>query len=92
MNFNDYKIPETYGVSFEITYINVGDHYHRVATAGNPTGIPVIVMMGVFEDSLADSRWLVASMVNHQDGKNSNLLSLMYLFLKNTQRLNLVRH
>ena len=50
MNFNDYKIPETYGVSFEVTYINVGDHYHRVATAGNPSGIPVIVMMGVFED------------------------------------------
>ena len=45
MNFNDYKIPETYGVSFEVTYINVGDHYHRVATAGNPSGIPVIVMM-----------------------------------------------
>ena len=82
MNFNDYKIPETYGVSFEITYINVGDHYHRVATAGNPTGIPVIVMMGVFEDSLADSRWLVASMVNHEDGKKFKFIIINVPFLE----------
>ena len=49
MNFNDYKIPETYGVSFEVTYINVGDHYHRIATAGNPSGIPVIVIYSTLQ-------------------------------------------
>ena len=39
-------------------------------------------MMGVFEDSLADSRWLVASMVNHQDGKKFKFIIINVPFLE----------
>ena len=61
---NQYTIPDTYGVSFKVDYVEIKDHKHRIAYAGNPKGTPVVVMMGVFEDSLNDARWLVANMVN----------------------------
>ena len=61
---NHYTIPDTYGVSFKVDHVEIKDHKHRIAYAGNPKGTPVVVMMGVFEDSLKDSRWLVANMVN----------------------------
>ena len=49
---SDYTIPDTNGVSFEVEYVEIDGHKHRIAIAGNPKGTPVIVMMGVFEDSL----------------------------------------
>ena len=72
---SNYTIPETYGIQFEIDYVQIKSHRHRIAYAGNPKGIPVIVMMGVFEDSLKDARWLVANMVNNPDAKKINKIS-----------------
>jgi len=58
-----YSLPQTNGVNFAIKYIEIEGHKHRVSLAGNKKGTPVILMMGVFEDSLADARWLVSNMV-----------------------------
>ena len=52
MKGSDYSIPDTNGVSFDVEYVEIDDHKHRIAIAGNPEGTPVVVMMGVFEDSL----------------------------------------
>ena len=60
-----YSLPQTNGVNFAVNYVEIEGHKHRVSSAGNKKGIPVILMMGVFEDSLADARWLVSSMVNN---------------------------
>ncbi len=77
-----YTIPETYGVQFEIDYVEIKSHRHRIAYAGNPKGIPVIVMMGVFEDSLKDARWLVANMVNYSDAKELRFVVITVPFLE----------
>ena len=79
---NNYTIPETYGVQFEIDYVQIKGHKHRIAYAGNPKGIPVIVMMGVFEDSLKDARWLVANMVNNPDSKDLRFIVITVPFLE----------
>ena len=79
---NKYTIPETYEVQLEIDYVQIKSHKHRIAYAGNPKGIPVIVMMGVFEDSLKDSRWLVASMVNNPDAKDLRFVVITVPFLE----------
>ena len=60
MKGSDYSIPDTNGVSFDVEYVEIDDHKHRIAIAGNPEGTPVVVMMGVFEDSLKHTRWLVS--------------------------------
>ena len=60
-----YSLPQTNGINFAVKYIEVEGHKHRVSLAGNKKGTPVILMMGVFEDSLADARWLVSNMVNN---------------------------
>ena len=59
-----YSLPQTNGINFALKYIEIEGHKHRVSLAGNKKGTPVILMMGVFEDSLADARWLVSNMVN----------------------------
>ena len=79
---SDYSIPDTNGVSFEIVYVEVKGHHHRIALAGNPEGTPIVVMMGVFEDSLMDSRWLVASMVNHPLGNEYRFIVVTVPFLE----------
>ena len=79
---SDYSISDTNGVSFEVDYVEVKGHNHRIALAGNPEGTPVIVMMGVFEDSLMDSRWLVASMVNHPRGDEYRFIVVTVPFLE----------
>ena len=79
---SNYTIPETYGVQFEIDYVQIKSHKHRIAYAGNPKGIPVVVMMGVFEDSLSDSRWLVANMVNNPDAKDLRFYVITVPFLE----------
>ena len=56
---NIYSLPQTNGINFAVKYIEIEGHKHRVSLAGNKKGTPVILMMGVFEDSLADARWLV---------------------------------
>ena len=33
---NQYTIPDTYGVSFKVDYVEIKDHKHRIAYAGNP--------------------------------------------------------
>ena len=68
MKESEYSIPDTNGVSFDVEYVEINGHKHRIAIAGNPEGTPVIVMMGVFEDSLRHSKWLVSYMVNHPSG------------------------
>tara|TARA_B000000441_G_C21379686_1_gene143309 strand:+ start:195 stop:491 length:297 start_codon:yes stop_codon:yes gene_type:complete len=78
----DYTLPDTNGVSFEVDYVEIKGHHHRIARAGNPEGTPVIVMMGVFEDSLMDSRWLVASMVNHPRGDEYRFIVVTVPFLE----------
>ena len=40
---NHYTIPDTYGVSFNVDYVEIKDHKHRIAYAGNPKGTPVVV-------------------------------------------------
>ena len=79
---SNYTIPETYGVQFEIDYVQIKSHNHRIAYSGNPQGIPVVVMMGVFEDSLSDSRWLVANMVNNPDAKDLRFIVITVPFLE----------
>ena len=86
-----YTIPETYGVQFKIDYVEIKSHRHRIAYAGNPKGIPVIVMMGVFEDSLNDSRWLVANMVNHPQGKSFRFITITVPFLEEYTEIKLVQ-
>jgi len=81
-NISDFKIPSTNGVDFDVDYIEIKGHRHRIAYAGNPEGIPVVVMMGVFEDSLLDARWLVSSMVNHPRGNNYRFITITVPFLE----------
>ena len=83
---SNYAIPETNGVSFRVEYVEIDGHKHRIACAGNPEGTPVIVMMGVFEDSLNHSRWLVSSMVNHPNGGNYHFVIVQYPSLRSTRR------
>ena len=65
-----YSLPQTNGINFAVKYIEIEGHKHRVSLAGNKKGTPVILMMGVFEDSLADARWLVSNMViNDKESK-----------------------
>ena len=67
---NIYSLPQTNGINFVVKYIEIEGHKHRVSLAGNKKGTPVILMMGVFEDSLADARWLVSNMViNDKESK-----------------------
>ena len=73
MKGSDYSIPDTNGVSFDVEYVEIDDHKHRIAIAGNPEGTPVVVMMGVFEDSLKHTRWLVSYMANHPRGEITDL-------------------
>ena len=87
---SDYKINQTRGVNFEIDYIEIEGHFHRVSYAGNKNGIPVIIMMGVFEDSLNDSRWLVANMVNHPQGKSFQFITITVPFLEEYTEIKLV--
>ena len=47
MKESEYSIPDTNGVSFDVEYVEINGHKHRIAIAGNPEGTPVIVMMGV---------------------------------------------
>ena len=82
MSEHDYQIPMTYGVNFEIKYVEVDGHSHRVAEAGNPEGVPIVIMMGVFEDSLMDSRWLAASMANHPMGPQYRLVIVTVPYLE----------
>ena len=79
---SDYGIPDTNGVSFKVEYVEIDGHKHRIAYAGNPEGTPVVVMMGVFEDSLSHSRWLVSSMVNHPNGGNYRFVIVTVPFLE----------
>ena len=87
---SDYTLPDTNGVSFEVDYVEIKGHHHRIARAGNPEGTPVIVMMGVFEDSLMDSRWLVASMVNHPRGDEYRFIVVTVPFLEEYTNLSLI--
>ena len=45
MEVSDYAIPETYGVNFEIKYVEVDGHRHRVAETGNPEGTPIVICL-----------------------------------------------
>ena len=85
---SDYTIPDTNGVSFEVEYVEIDSHKHRIAFAGNPEGTPVVVMMGVFEDSLNHSRWLVSSMANHPSGKNYRFVIVTVPFLEEYTSIN----
>ena len=40
MDVSDYAIPETYGVNFEIKYVEVDGHRHRVAETVTPKARP----------------------------------------------------
>ncbi|MEM7374903.1 MAG: hypothetical protein AAF587_40295 [Bacteroidota bacterium] len=82
MNKTDYSIPAVGQTTFDVAYINIEDHDHRIAITGNPDGIPVVVMMGVFEDSLMDSRWLVSAMANHPAGKGYRFIIVTVPFLE----------
>ena len=82
MSEHDYLIHMTYGVNFEIKYVEVDGHSHRVAETGNPEGVPIVIMMGVFEDSLMDSRWLAASMANHPMGPQYRLVIVTVPYLE----------
>ena len=82
MDVSDYAIPETYGVNFEIKYVEVDGHRHRVAETGNPEGTPIVIMMGVFEDSLMDSRWLAACMANHPVGPQYRIIVVTVPYLE----------
>ena len=82
MDVSDYAIPETYGVNFEIKYVEVDGHRHRVAETGNPEGTPIVIMMGVFEDSLMDSRWLAACMANHPTGPQYRIIVVTVPYLE----------
>ena len=44
-------------------------------------------MMGVFEDSLADARWLVANMVNNDKESKFYFITVTVPFLESTQQL-----
>ncbi|MEM7343804.1 MAG: hypothetical protein AAF485_06145 [Chloroflexota bacterium] len=78
----EYTIPNVGNNSFTIDYITIDNHAHRVAYAGNPEGTPVILMMGVFEDSLRDARWLVSEMINHPNGSNYRFIIVNVPFLE----------
>ena len=82
MFLKDYKIPKTGTTEFEIKYISINGHNHRISLAGNPDGLPVVLIMGVFEDSLKDSRWLVDQMANHKKGHNYRFITITLPFLE----------
>ena len=46
-------------------------------------------MMGVFEDSLKDARWLVANMVNYPDAKDLRFIVITVPFLEEYTEINL---
>ena len=82
MSTTPYFIPKTGETEFEVHYISIDDHLHRIATAGNSEGIPVVIIMGVFEDSLMDSRWLVDRMSAHPKGKSYRFIVITLPFLE----------
>ena len=82
MQPNDYQIPKTGTTSFEIRRIPIEDHHHRIAVAGHPEGVPVVLIMGVFEDSLSDSRWLVDAMCQHPAGGDYQYVVITLPFLE----------
>ena len=82
MKENNYSIPVTYGVNFEIKYIEIDGHRHRIAETGNSEGTPIVIMMGVFEDSLMDTRWLAASMANHPNGSEFRFIVVTVPYLE----------
>ena len=69
-------------MNFEIKYVEVDGHRHRVAETGNPEGTPIVIMMGVFEDSLMDSRWLAACMANHPAGPQYRIIVVTVPYLE----------
>ena len=77
-----YSLPQTNGVNFAVNYVEIEGHKHRVSSAGNKKGIPVILMMGVFEDSLADARWLVSNMVNNDKESKFYFITITVPFLE----------
>ena len=89
MKESEYSIPDTNGVSFDVEYVEINGHKHRIAIAGNPEGTPVIVMMGVFEDSLRHSKWLVSYMVNHPSGGDYRFIIITVPFLEEYTSINL---
>ncbi len=89
MKESEYSIPDTNGVSFDVEYVEINGHKHRIAIAGNPEGTPVVVMMGVFEDSLRHSKWLVSYMVNHPSGGDYRFVIITVPFLEEYTSINL---
>lgn len=77
-----YTIPETGSTAFEIAYVPIDGHRHRLAMAGSPAGTPVVIIMGVFEDSLMDSRWLVDNMARHPAGGGYRFIVVTLPFLE----------
>ena len=77
-----YSLPQTNGINFVVKYIEIEGHKHRVSLAGNKKGTPVILMMGVFEDSLADARWLVSNMVNNDKESKFYFITVTVPFLE----------
>ena len=88
MKESEYSIPDTNGVSFDVEYVEINGHKHRIAIAGNPEGTPVVVMMGVFEDSLKHSKWLVSYMVNHPSGGDYRFVIITVPFLEEYTSIN----
>ena len=89
MKEGDYSIPDTNGVSFDVEYVEIDGHKHRIAIAGNSEGTPVVVMMGVFEDSLKHTKWLVSYMANHPRGGDYRFVIITVPFLEEYTSINL---
>lgn len=73
---SSYNIPAVESTEFEIDYIMVNGHPHRVAYAGDQGGVPVVLMAGIFEDDLSVFRWMINEMRKHPTG-----LKLRYIML-----------
>ncbi len=82
MKSSEYQIPQTGTTNFHIRGISIDDHEHRIAETGNPRGVPVVLIMGVFEDSLKDSRWLIDQMCKHPKGGNYRYIAITLPFLE----------
>ena len=65
---SSYAIPSVGWTSFDIDYVMVNGFPHRVAYAGNPEGVPVVLMSGVFEDDLSVFRWMIDEMIGLPNG------------------------
>ena len=71
-----------YGVKFEIDFVQIKIHKHRIAYAGNQKGTAFSIVMGLFEDTLKDAAWLVANMVNNPDAKGLRFIVITVPFLE----------